>query len=349
MLPIENTFIMVPDKCGYDRWKTMENLQLGEEVYTYDIKTGTIGTEKITSILMHPYYHYAHKNLYEVNGIIGTENQKYVSIPGTKPVNKKVNGDAIINGATSNYLKPIEELKLVLYVLGMQQLVVRVDDGRYGIYIESIKELNKPLYHYLKNLVHLITEYGNQKPVITYEYEVGEDGSNKILYLTFLQDKYSDIDFTERLNLTSDYLIEKGSTVVDILLSVSKSLIGETYIKTKTYTEAQNIQDLCILCGGLINGTSSGTPWNSVIYYSEKFECYIIKFLDKQEIENRSNLQLTSVVPLDITERYEGKYFGAIGINYGDTKKLIVKQLFYCNSNTNDGKIISESDLMVLE
>lgn len=335
MLPIENTFIMVPDKYGYDRWKTMENLQLGEEVYTYDIKTGTIGTEKITSILMHPYYHYAHKNLYEVNGIIGTENQKYVSIPGVKPVNK--NGNEIPAGS----LIPIEELKLVLYVLGMQQLVVRVDDGRYGIYIESIKELNKPLFHYLKNLVHLITEYGNQKPVITYEYEVGEDGSNKILYLTFLQDKYSDVDFTERLNLTSEYLIDNGSAVVDVLLSVSKSLIGETYIKTKTYNEAQNIQDLCILCGGLINGTS--------IYYSEKFECYIIKFLDKQEIENRSNLQLTSVVPLDITERYEGKYFGAIGLNYGDTKKLIVKQLFYCNSNTNDGKIISESDLMVLE
>ena len=333
MLPIENTFIMVPDKYGYDRWKTMENLQLGEEVYTYDIKTGTIGTEKITSILMHPYYHYAHKNLYEVNGIIGTENQKYVSIPGAS---KKVNGDA-----TSNYLKPIEELKLVLYVLGMQQLVVRVDDGRHGIYIESIKELNKPLSHYLKNLVHLITEY-NEKPVITYQYD------NTILYLTFLQDKYSDIDFTERLNLTSEYLIDNGSTVIDILLSVSKSLIGETYIKTKTYTEAQNIQDLYILSDF---GGGSGTSINGTsIYYSQKFECYIIKFLDNTEIENKSNLQLTSVVPLDLTERYEGKYFGAIGLNYGDTKKLIVKQLFYYDDNDNTKeKIISESDIMILE
>lgn len=340
MLPIENTFIMVPDKYGYDRWKTMENLQLGEEVYTYDIKTGTIGTEKITSILMHPYYHYAHKNLYEVNGIIGTENQKYVSIPGVKPVNK--NGNEMPAGS----LIPIEELKLVLYVLGMQQLVIRVDDGRYGIYIETIKELNKPLYHYLKNLVHLIVQY-NEKPVITYQYD------NTILYLTFLQDKYSDIDFTERLNLTSEYLINNGSTVIDILLSVSKSLIGETYIKTKTYTEAQNIQDLCILSnfGGVsisINGTSSGTPWNSVIYYSDKFECYIIKFLDNTEIENKSNLQLTSVVPLDLTEKYEGKYFGTIGLNYGDTKKLIVKQLFYCNDNTGKN-IISESDIMILD
>lgn len=335
MLPIENTFIMVPDKYGYDRWKTMENLQLGEEVYTYDIKTGTIGIEKITSILMHPYYHYAHKNLYEVNGIIGTENQKYVSIPGVKPVNK--NGNEIPAGS----LIPIEELKLVLYVLGMQQLVIRVDDGRYGIYIETIKELNKPLYHYLKNLVHLITEY-NEKPVITYQYD------NTILYLTFLQDKYSDIDFTERLNLTSEYLIDNGSTVVDVLLSVSKSLIGETYIKTKTYTEAQNIQDLCILSDF---GVGSGTPINGTsIYYSQKFECYIIKFLDNTEIENKSNLQLTSVVPLDLTEKYEGKYFGAIGLNYGDTKKLIVKQLFYCevNDNTKE-KIISESDIMVLE
>lgn len=342
MLPIENTFIMVPDKYGYDRWKTMENLQLGEEVYTYDIKTGTIGIEKITSILMHPYYHYAHKNLYEVNGIIGTENQKYVSIPGVKTVIK--NGNEIPAGS----LIPIEELKLVLYVLGMQQLVVRVDDGRYGIYIETIKELNKPLYHYLKNLVHLITEY-NEKPVITYDYK----NDNTILYLTFLQDKYSDIDFTERLNLTSEYLIDNGSTVVDVLLSVSKSLIGETYIKTKTYTEAQNIQDLCILSdfgkGSIsINGTSSGTPWNSVIYYSQKFECYIIKFLDNTEIENKNNLQLTSVVPLDLTEKYEGKYFGVIGLNYGDTKKLIVKQLFYCNDN-NGKNIISESDIMILE
>ena len=297
MFPINNTkFLCPPNPITGNMWRSFTDLQedlKGKKpvkIFTYDPILQNLVVNEIVKLTEHIEYPTSlsdkHTNCFYKYGdleLSGTTKIPLINLDNHLKPNKinlrelytevniknniSKNKDYMIPNIIEYYQsdKNIEKIfsdfdyfKLFLYSLGQFNLIEKLTDIKYVIYLDKIRQFtnnNEALVGYIINQIKYLNNFNrdNKKSLLEgiESYELSEDKSK--LYFTLVyngnMDYVTDIIDPKKLSLDTKSLGTHAHYFIKNLRSIYMSLIGEYKFYTKSIVDIEYIQALSIISG----------------------------------------------------------------------------------------------------